>query len=730
MITISLDEQGVFEHIDDIKDQGIVMIAGIIYDDHGDESDAEREKTRIKNYFTQICEKYKVPYPRALHFGGGWTNKFVGLVKREYSKTLGDFLQNGTYNGIVVPSADGRDRSGEYYTFALIKSPKGKPELLSEDVSNLIKEDYASNLYMHMAEDVISRILFYNNFFLDKNSVSLDLATRVYKGQIGEDVSNHTALGYEGSYSKTGDMVRLTNSHVFRTALAREMLYETENDILVKSLEARSINYFTEDDGLEFLYLADAVCTCIGFKTKYTSPSYVMKAWNRMQKLTMGNSLLFIYDAVDTGFVKAWKYIDSGNIYKALSVFYDSVDDETQETAFYKEHWECVLIKHIERKIDTSAYSMAVRQFAQSTRNNNLKPEKLLFIFENLNAIKDLIIFNNTQDKAVFYDLYDAGAATYNHIGNTELAQKCLDLCDHYAKYAGVERELRNRNKYVVSLCDSLQYKKAINVARATYDYYSNIFEIQKSIFGDNNANVNDFGIINSQLGQCYAFLNEGKAEKYFNSALALFDHGTPDYYQTESYLLHYYVQTNNREEYLRLSKELFGNYVELEDQLKYIVDEGTNKSNPLISFKFALFIYLKGLYSFRLDKMNSEEKTKIVNLRETLLSLNKEIEDYFEGYPWVLIDKYLALICIELRSSKASDYFDSIINTKYSMEIMKLIKHCAAYAVAVKLENKKIAEQEANQAISAYQIMTKGANLNTVHDMKSLNQIVTFLYC
>ena len=32
-------------------------------------------------------------------------------------------------------------------------------------------------------------------------------------------------------------MEELTNSDVFRTALAREMLYETENDILIKSLE-------------------------------------------------------------------------------------------------------------------------------------------------------------------------------------------------------------------------------------------------------------------------------------------------------------------------------------------------------------------------------------------------------------------------------------------------------------------------------------------------------------
>lgn len=726
MITISLDEQGVFEQNSNQTD-GIIMIGGIIYDDHGDSDDAEREKSRIRHYFSEVCNCFKAPYPRALHFGGGWSNKFVASVKGEYSRTLGDFLKKGIYKGRMVPSNDGKDRAGEYYTFALIKSPKGKPELSSDDISNLIKEDYASNLYMHMVEDVISRILFYNNHFLDEESVSLDLATRIYKGEVGEDVSEHTSLGYDELHAKDGDIVYLTNSDVFRTALAREMLYETENDILIKSLEARSINYFKEEPGLEFLFLSDAICTCIGFQNSYGQDSYIAKSWDRMAKLTGDNRLLFLYDAVDTGFTKAWKYTDSGNIYKALSVFYDCTNKNTKEARFYKRQWEDVFMKHIVRRIDTSSFSMAVRQFAQSTKNNNLKPNKLVFIYEALIKLKDSIKFSNFQDNAVLYDLFDAGAATYNHIGESDRAQECIALCKKYAKYAGVERELRNRNKYVVSLCDSLEFDKATEIAKETYEYYERIFEIQKSIYGNDNANVHDFGIINSQLGQCYAYLNSKEAEKSFKAALDLFDKGTPDYYQTESYLLHYFIQIGDRENYLLYAKEFFGGNEDIQKQLEYIVKEGLKKSDPLISIRFALFVFVKGIYRFRMEELSDDLTDKIITLESTLKDIDSRVEDHLTGYPWLLIYKYLSLICIAKNSEMSRDYLKKIKYTQASFGIMDLMKQLTIYNIAIALGDNVLIEEASNRSVDSYNQLKDG---NTKKDVSEINKEITFIYC
>ena len=729
MITISLDEQGVFEHSSE-QNNGIIMIAGIVYDDHGNSDDTEREKTRVREYFTRVCRTFRATYPEALHYQNGSDNRHLASVKNEYGRTLGEFLKKGTYKGKDVPSKDKKSRNGEYYVYALVKSPNGKPELSSDEISNLINEDYASNLYMHMVEDVISRLLFYNDKFLDEESVSLDLATRVFHGKTGEDISEHTALGYDERHVRDGEIVFLTNSDVFRTALAREMLYETENDIKIQSLEARSIDYKDAEKGHEFLYLADAICTRLGFENEYTTEySYIEKTWERMADLVGDNRLLFLYDTVDTGFTKAWKYTDSGNVYKALSVFYDCISKSNREARFYKAVWKDILVDHIGKKIDTSSFSMAVRQFAQSTKNNNLNQDKLVFIYEALVSLANKIAFSNPQDNAVLYELFDAGATTYNHVGDSDKAKECIALCRDYIKYAGIERELRNRNKLAVSLCDSFEFDKAIKEATATHEYYKSIYDIQTRIYGDNYANTHDLGIIKSQLGQCYAFTNNSEAEKYLLEALALYDKGTPDYYQTESYLLHYYVQSGDKEKYDKYSKAYFGGRKKPLEQLEYIVHENLKKSDPLISFKYALFIYVKGIYRFYLDELSAEGTEKIINLPHTTQAIDKRIKSMMNGYPWLLIYKYLALICIAKNSDKSKIYIKKLKDINDSETILELIRQCAFYNIYKASNDVAQLEKCRQSVIDAYTALVQGTDIKPKNDAETINRLVTFTY-
>ena len=190
MITISLDEAGVFEN--NLNATGtVMMIAGIVYDDKGDLDDVKREKSRIRNYFETICSEENAQYPQALHWGSAPNNAVI-RVKNGYMKTLNEFLKDGTHNGQYISSHDGKTRTGVYYVYCMAKSRKGKPELIKTEVSNLVNESNASNLYMHMVEDVISRLLFYNMDFIDQKEVSLDLATRVDVTEYGVDISSHT----------------------------------------------------------------------------------------------------------------------------------------------------------------------------------------------------------------------------------------------------------------------------------------------------------------------------------------------------------------------------------------------------------------------------------------------------------------------------------------------------------------------------------------------------------
>lgn len=113
MITISLDDQGVFEQGGPSSDD-VVMIAGIVYDDKNDVFDANREKTRIKNYFKSVCKNTKATYPQALHAGHGHDSE-VRRVKSEYNKTLGEFLKTGKYKGQVVASGIWNWKSVYFY---------------------------------------------------------------------------------------------------------------------------------------------------------------------------------------------------------------------------------------------------------------------------------------------------------------------------------------------------------------------------------------------------------------------------------------------------------------------------------------------------------------------------------------------------------------------------------------------------------------------------------------
>ena len=94
--------------------------------------------SRSRNYFEKICLAESGKYPNALHEGHFKPEKVVWNVKKRYKKSLGEFLQEGKCEGKPVPSFDGKPRSGEYYVYALVKSRKGKQELIKVELIYLL----------------------------------------------------------------------------------------------------------------------------------------------------------------------------------------------------------------------------------------------------------------------------------------------------------------------------------------------------------------------------------------------------------------------------------------------------------------------------------------------------------------------------------------------------------------------------------------------------------------
>ena len=663
MITISLDEAGLFEN--NLNDTGtVMMIGGIVYDDKGDLDDVKREKSRIRNYFETICSEENVQYPQALHWGSAPNNAVI-KVKKAYMETLGEFLQDGIHNGQYISSHDGKTRTGVYYVYCLAKSRRGKPELIKTEVSNLVNESNASNLYMHMVEDAISRLLFCNVDFIDQKEVSLDLATRVYVTEDGTDISSHTDIGYSSRTAKkngkTSQIVKLTNMDVFRTALERDMLIEEkENDIQVKSLQVRSIDYYHDNVGHEFLYMADAICTYLSDNNQYgTNREYLKKLWVRMGQLTGDRRLLFSHDVVDTYFVKAWRNVENGDIFNSLDYAYEAFKVKSEAAGFYKEIWEPVLYKRIIDTIKAEDLVEGIRKLVQYSKSNNINQEKLLYIFKSIKLIIDNSGLDNQQTKVVLYEFYGVGISAYNHVGKADKALACAKKCEQYKHYISMELEILNRNKKAVSLCDSFKYKEAEELVLPSYEYYKNIIDMQRKLFGqDCMHDCVEYAIVCSQLGQIYSYMCDKKAEELFHKALSMMEKDSMDYYKTQSYLLHYYLQTKNQEKYEEHALEYFGNCKELEEQLTYIVQEGSKVHNPKISMKFALFAYLKGITTFYISNLPNSLVLKLADIEKTIVEIEPLAKAQINGHPWEIMYKYLAIIAFQnKRYTEASSY-------------------------------------------------------------------------
>ena len=114
-----------------------------------------------------------------------------------------------------------------------------------EGQSIIVREDYASNLYMHMAENIVERLIFHNPIVEEINRVHLELATRVVK--VKQDKrSEYRRLSYiedsKKEHHKDGEFTFfLTTGDNYRTAIDREMQDTEKWNIKFDAIVAKSI---------------------------------------------------------------------------------------------------------------------------------------------------------------------------------------------------------------------------------------------------------------------------------------------------------------------------------------------------------------------------------------------------------------------------------------------------------------------------------------------------------
>ena len=673
MITISLDEKGHFEELARGKktkgeENTMSFIAGITFDDKGIEGELSAEKIRIEKYLEGICKDKRAVYPKSLH-SGGYDNR-VSDIKEAIGETISSFLTDGAVSEKYPNAHSGieemPDRQGEYRIYALVGLD---PESVkAREISGLLTEQgVASNLYVHMAETVVERLVFHNP--IDKiRDVRLDLATRKSVVSDKEDDSakvkkEYMDLGYkedlthkvENKEGKKHDY-QVSNSYIYRTALEREIMKSERTDVNIVDFGVKSIYYNNKSKNgrMSFLFLADIVCSVLGYNLPKSKNGIIDSLKNRIEGLVKGrDNYLFFYDSVDLSFSRAWTAYEDGDYYKALYHLYEGkTNNKGAVRGFYEKYWYPKLIDRIIADNNPSCLERTIKRISDSTRENNLNQDRLKYIYASVQSIIEKLDSSYRTTNELSYDFYDAGLSIYNHLCDYRHANECFEKCEELASYVNVEKYLRTLNKQIVMLCDKgsvNSFEKAISLGKRNLRIHKSLSFLKRNFIVKEEKEDLDLAIAKSQLAQAYAFRRKPEAEKLFKEALDLYESKTsPDYLITCSYLLHYYIEVDNEKEYLKLSKEYFGGHRNLEKQFRYLVEEGSKEHSPIFSMKFAMYVFIKGTYKFRMDGITDKFAEMLADIDGTVESISASATKQLNGHPWEIIYKYLAFIMIE----------------------------------------------------------------------------------
>lgn len=675
MLIISLDEQGKFEQTDAnrLENRKPLLIGGFIFDDRDLPDEYNLEKKRINLYLKSVCFQTQTRYPQDLHADGTNADN-VSAVKQLLSKTLQDFLRSGTCNfesnRYAAQLRGMPKRQGKYYIFSYVRFGTIQISPDSKEVSILVRESYASNLYLHMAEEVVDRIIFYNPVINTVSKIRLDLATRmvVLEGKYRTaDAEEYLSLGYREDLQKEHKEAGkrkfpLTNADVYRTAVEREMRHTGKDSISLDRIYVRSIYYGHETRGyqMEFLYMADIICSVLGYRPPLSSSEELIVDFKKKADYYTGHTenLIFAYDETDMIFKKAWMKLEEREYYDTLRLVYQGENSDSPYRGFYTSVWFPQIRKRLLSDPDVSAFSIAVRKFYLSTRSNTLKQDELVYIYEAMEEMKNHLNFHSAEEQASLYELYDAGVSAFCHIGDSKTAEACFAECREYAKYVGIERYLRTRNKMVVYLTDDFCFAQALEIALEDILLHEEILSVRELIF-DRKEVSKEYGIALSQLGQVYASCRTREAEQTFLNALAYMGENTSDYFQTVSYLLHYYLQSGEQEKYDALAEQYFGGNRLLQEQLTYLILEGRKGREARFSMKFTLYVWVKGLYCYHLDDVSDALGERLCNIETDIKDIGGEAAaGQINNHPWEIIYKYLALIALHLGQERKADEY------------------------------------------------------------------------
>ena len=210
-----------------------------------------------------------------------------------------------------------------------------------------------------------------------------------------------------------------------------------------------------------------------------------------------------------------------------------------------------------------------------------------------------------------------------------------------------------------VCLSDEFEYEESQKLSEENKYFYEELIPLRHLILNDDEEQTVVYGITCSQLGQAYAFQRKTEAEDIFREALkSMGDTDSPNYLITASYLLHYYIDMKMKEKYEMLAQQYFGGKSGLREQFYFILSEGNKGWQGRFSMKFALYVFVRAIYTFYMDRISDRFLDKLLHIKREAEKTGPEAARQLSGHPWEIIYKYLAFIAHDKGYEEEADRY------------------------------------------------------------------------
>ncbi|WP_029452504.1 hypothetical protein [Clostridium algidicarnis] len=628
MVTICIDESGNFEKKEYLKK----FIGGVVYVGE----DCEDEEKRLDGFFKKQCELFSLDYPRGIHtteMNSNKTNSEGKSIKEKIIENLKIYLRE----------------NGKYHFTCLIKSRTKRKDYVN--VSNIVDDDNASNLYEHMVRNLIFNLVFYTSDVYNDSEVNLNIATRSIpiKSYQKEEIEKYTALGYSKKSINNGEryIFYLTDIKTFKAAIGTKMMERRIAKPINFNMNVKSIDYNNSVDTMPYLYLADFACDIIRDMLDNNELDFGVKvAGEELNNITGREFLLWAYDDIDTISSRLVSKFGKRDVMGALNEIYNINESCSTFKEYYLKHWSNPIEKRLSEIFDKNKMNIYISELSYLLSKDMVQYKKGLFIALKLWEVIQIFNEGGKDDKAkvekvYIYRLADLIGRGYNHLGNSEGSKKYFDICIENKDEVDIEEYLTTINRIVEIDANEFNFDVAIEKLKPSLlglDLWKDTKKEVAELMGLEKQRASCLiirGKALSSIAQFYAF-NRNKEEslKHFEEALVEFENNKGQRLITISYMLHLALDMEDINLYKKYEVEYFGTK-DLKQQFKNII-KLNNENNPN---DYMLFVYIKALNIFYSDKIEQRfiERIQTINYEEYGFKTNE--------HPWELIFKHLAIL-------------------------------------------------------------------------------------